>query len=222
MSIASIEPRPGEARAKRRHQRRWREDREIRCREARSQSERVACGRLRADIYVWERGWIAPATLVDGLEVDGDDARSIHFLASRGREPVGTIRLILPHDGQRLPAESLLSEPIPSGRLGAEVSRLAVVPDARGDSAVLMALVGGLCDAAGRCGIDDFYAIVEEPLYRHLVRCGFPFRPAGPMRWVYRSWNFAIRAEVGQVALGVAAFYARRTRSTRRVSGGVL
>jgi N-acyl-L-homoserine lactone synthetase len=224
MSIVRTEPRQpasGGERSGRRDQRERRNDPEVRCREARSQFDRLACARLRADVYVWERRWVAAARLVDGLEVDGDDARSVHFLASCGREPVGTVRLILPHDGQRLPVESMLADRDSSGRLGAEVSRLAVVRHARGDSTVLMALVRGLCATAAGREIDDFYAIVEERLHRHLVWLGFPFRPVGPSRWVYRSWNFPVQAEVAGVAAAVAVFYSQREVRTERVSEGV-
>lgn len=221
MSTIAIEAQGAERSGVHRHQRGWREDVTVRSREARSHCERVACGRLRAHIYVRERGWIPSARLVDGLEVDSDDARSVHFLATRGTEAVGTVRLTLLRDGQPLPVEAMLAEPLASGRVAGEVSRLAVVRAGRGDSTVLMSLVRGLCDAAAERGIDDFYAIVEESLYRHLVGLGFPFRPVGPTRWVYRSWNFPVRTEVARASAAVAGFYSRRDASAGRVSGGV-
>jgi N-acyl-L-homoserine lactone synthetase len=197
------------------------EDCEIRCRPAGSHIERTACARLRADVYVWERGWIPPAQLVHGMERDSDDVRSVHLLASRGGAPVGTVRLILPRAGQPLPVESVLGERLPCGHAGAEVSRLAVARHARGDSTVMMALCRGLCEAAGRHGVDDFYAIVEKPFYRYLIYLGFPFRPIGASRWIYRSWNFPVRVEVAHVGAAVAAFYSRADQSTSQAIGGV-
>jgi N-acyl-L-homoserine lactone synthetase len=197
-----------------------RADREIRCRVARSRIERTACARLRADVYVWERKWIRPTQLVDGLEVDGDDARSVHLLASRDGELVGTARLILPRARQPLPVDSLLTEARPSGRSGGEVSRLAVARHARGDSAVMMVLVRGLYETAVEHGIDDFYAIIEEPFHRYLTRLGLPFRPIGASRWIYRSWNLPVRLEVARVGAAVAAFYSQRDH-TSQVIGGV-
>jgi N-acyl-L-homoserine lactone synthetase len=169
---------------------------------------------------VWERKWIRPTQLVDGLEVDSDDARSVHLLASRGGAPVGTARLILPRGGRPLPVESMLAEARPSGRSAAEVSRLAVARHVRGNSAVMMALCRGLCDSAGHHGIDDFYAIIEEPLHRHLIRLGFPFRPVGSSRWIYRSWNFPARLEVARAGAAVATFYSQRDRPTSQAIGG--
>jgi N-acyl-L-homoserine lactone synthetase len=197
------------------------EDHKIRCRPARSHIERAACARLRADVYVWERGWIPSTQLVDGLEVDNDDVRSVHLLASRGGAPVGTARLILPRVGQPLPVESMLGERLACGHAGAEVSRLAVARHARGDSAVMMALCRGLYEAAVQHGVDDFYAIVENPFHRYLMYLGFPFRPIGATRWVYRSWNFPVRVEVARVGAAVAAFYSQPDRSTSQAIEGV-
>jgi N-acyl-L-homoserine lactone synthetase len=193
----------------------------IRCRPTRSPIERTACARLRAEVYVWERGWIAPTQLVDGLEVDSDDVRSVHLLASRDGAPVGTARLILPRAGQPLPVESMLGESLPRGHAGAEVSRLAVARHARGDSTVMMALCRGLHDSAIERGIDDFYALVEKPFHRYLIRLGMPFRPLGGSRWIYRSWNFPVRLEVAHVGAAVAAFYSQPGRPTNQTVGGV-
>ena len=197
------------------------EDCEIRCRPARSHIERTACARLRADVYVWERGWIPPTQLVDGLELDSDDVRSVHLLASRGGAAVGTARLILPRAGRLLPVESMLGERLPCGHAGAEVSRLAVARHARGDSTVMMALCRGLCEAAVQHGVDDFYAIVEKPFHRYLIYLGFPFRPIGGSRWIYRSWNFPVRVEVAHVGAAVAAFFSQPDRPTSQAIVGV-
>lgn len=224
MSTIAIEPQPPRVKQRRNGNGQSRdggEDCDIRCRPARSRLDRAACARLRADVYVWEKKWIPPTQLVDGLEVDGDDARSVHLLASRRGEPAGTARLILPGTGRPLPVESLLAEPLASGRSGGEVSRLAVARHARGDSAVMMVLVRGLYETAVEHDIDDFYALVEEPFHRHLMWLGFPFRPVGPTRWIYRSWNFPVRLEVARLAAPLAAFFSRADGRTRRVSGGV-
>jgi N-acyl-L-homoserine lactone synthetase len=194
---------------------------EIGCGRASTDIDRAACARLRGDVYAWEKKWIPRSRLVEGLEFDEDDARSVHLLARRRDEPVGTARLILPRARQPLPVEALLAEPLTSGRSGGEVSRLAVARHARGDSAVMMVLVRALYETAVEHDIDDFYALVEEPFYRHLLRLGFPFRPVGLSRWIYRSWNFPVRLEVARLAGPVAAFFSHRDRRTRRASGGV-
>jgi len=169
----------------------------IRCREARAEIERAACARLRADVYVRERAWLPEDRVDDGLEADHDDARSVHLLATRGFEPVGTARLILRTAGHPLPSEALLDAPLPQGRSAAEVSRLAVARHARGDSEVLIALCAGLYSTAVRDRIDDLYAMVEKRLHRHLVWLGFPFRRVGRQHWIYESWNYVVAMEVG-------------------------
>jgi N-acyl-L-homoserine lactone synthetase len=224
MSSVVFEPRqPG--RSERRSALRTRRDErgpsEISCRRASTDIDRAACARLRADVYVWEKNWIPRSRVVEGLEFDGDDARSVHLLARRHGEPVGTVRLILPRAGQPLPVEAMLAEPLTPGRSGGEVSRLAVARRARGDSAVMMVLVRGLYETAVEHDIDDFYAMVEEPFHRHLMWLGLPFRPVGLTRWVYRSWNFPVRLEVTRMAAPVSAFFSGRDERTRRVSGGV-
>jgi N-acyl-L-homoserine lactone synthetase len=168
----------------------------LRWREAAEGADRAACARLRADVYVRERAWLPETRLSDGLECDFDDARSVHLLATRGFQPVGTVRLILRADEHPLPCEALLDDPLPALRSAAEVSRLAVAHEARGDSEVLIALCAGLYSTAVRHGIDDLYAMVEKRLHRHLVWLGFPFRRVGKPQWIYESWNYVIAMEV--------------------------
>jgi N-acyl-L-homoserine lactone synthetase len=98
---------------------------------------------------------------------------------------------------------------------------LAVARHARGDSTVMMALCRGLHDSAIQHGIDDFYALVEKPFHRYLIRLGMPFRSLGPSRWIYRSWNFPVRLEVASVGEAVAAFYSQADRPITQAIGGV-
>jgi N-acyl-L-homoserine lactone synthetase len=178
--------------------------RDVYCREVTSERELRECARLRAQVYVWERGWLPASRLHGGLERDDDDDRAIHLLASRNGEESGTARLILRCGGEPLPVESLLDGPLPplSGAV-AEISRLAVAPGARGDSAVLLHLCRGLHAVAVRQGIDDVYAIVEEELYWHLLSLRFPFRRAGAASWTYGSWNFPIVMPVVEAVGGL-------------------
>lgn len=218
--IGPRQPRRSERRSalRTRHDERW--PGEIDCRRASTDIDRAACARLRADVYVWEKKWIPESQLVEGLEFDEDDARSVHLLARYRDEPVGTARLILPRTRRPLPVEAMLAESLAPGRSGGEISRLAVARHARGDSAVMMVLVRGLCETAAEHGIDDFYAMVEEPFHRYLMRLDFPFRPVGITRWIYRSWNFPVRLEVARLAAPVAAFFSDKDGRTRRVNGG--
>jgi N-acyl-L-homoserine lactone synthetase len=168
----------------------------IRCREAREDTDRAACARLRAEVYVREQGWLPDHRVEDDLEVDRDDVRSVHLLARKGFEPVGTVRLILRGDRHPLPCETLLDAPLPRHCSAAEVSRLAVARKARGDSEVLIALCAGLYSSAVLHGIADLYAMVEKRLHRHLVWLGFPFQRVGQPHWIYESWNYVVAMDV--------------------------
>jgi N-acyl amino acid synthase of PEP-CTERM/exosortase system len=93
--------------------------------------------RLRYDVYCIENPFFDPADCVDQLETDEFDARSLHALLQHEASGtfMGTVRLILPRDGERpftMPFASLCHDSgirvddfLPT-RSTAEVSRFAV------------------------------------------------------------------------------------------------
>jgi N-acyl-L-homoserine lactone synthetase len=172
-------------------------------RRIRDDVELAGCQRLRARIYVDEKGWVPSERLVDGCEIDADDATSIHVGAFDGRAGlVGTFRIIPRLD--RLPVERMFGVQIPAGLRTAELSRLAVLPDHR-DSVIFIALCRWLYRHSLETGLDELYAAVEEPFLHSLESMGFPLLPIGEPRYVYNSWNYPARCRRVDVLSALAA-----------------
>jgi len=132
--------------------------------------------RLRAQIYVEEKAYLGPETIVDGMESDQDDNRSIHGGAfTEPGELIGTFRMIL-RRGVPLPIEDHFR--LSTLGTAAELSRLAVHPAYRTSFATI-----GLCrwmyDIALEQYVTHVYAILERPLLRNLQLLGFPFTVQG-------------------------------------------
>jgi N-acyl-L-homoserine lactone synthetase len=150
---------------------------------ARSAAERDAAFRLRARAVV-ECGWRAASAFPDGREHDADDADAIHLLAydRAGGSLVGTIRLVPPAPGRRLPTERhfRLSVPVPSDVI--DGGRLVVTPERRGARAhgVLMALFCG-CWREGRArGFSRFLAVAPPGLAELYRQLGLTVTELGP------------------------------------------
>jgi N-acyl-L-homoserine lactone synthetase len=132
--------------------------------------------RLRGQIYVEEMAYLGPEAIVDGLESDRDDERSVHGGAfTVADELIGTFRLIL-RKGVPLPVEDHFG--LSTLGTAAELSRLAVHPAYRTSLATI-----GLCrwmyDIALEQCVTHVYAILERPLLRNLQLLGFPFTAQG-------------------------------------------
>jgi len=132
--------------------------------------------RLRGQIYVEEKAYLGPEAIVDGLESDQDDQRSVHGGAfTTAGELIGTFRMIL-RKGVPLPIEDHFD--LSTRGTAAELSRLAVHPAYRTSLATI-----GLCRwmyeiALEQC-VTHVYAILEGPLLRNLQLLGFPFTAQG-------------------------------------------
>jgi N-acyl amino acid synthase of PEP-CTERM/exosortase system len=98
-------------------------------RKAEDDTDRALVYRLRYQVYVEEWVYEDPADHPGGVEMDEHDAHSVHFMALRGGDLIGTIRLVRRSD-EGLPLERHcppLGDPIgPLGDQVAEISRLAV------------------------------------------------------------------------------------------------
>jgi N-acyl amino acid synthase of PEP-CTERM/exosortase system len=87
--------------------------------------------KLRYDVYCLERQFLDERDFAMGMETDEYDDCSVHFAAYTGDQNiVGTVRLVMPKDGQLYPFESHCSafpDFVPPPReQAAEVSRLVV------------------------------------------------------------------------------------------------
>jgi N-acyl-L-homoserine lactone synthetase len=141
--------------------------------------ELADCYRLRGQIYVEEKAYLGPEVMVNGVESDQDDERSVHGGAfTKSGDLIGTFRLIL-RRGVPLPIEDHFGLS-PQGT-SAELSRLAVHPAYRTSLATI-----GLCrwssDIALEQCITHVYAILERPLLMNLRILGFPFTVQGEPR----------------------------------------
>jgi len=135
--------------------------------------------RLRGQIYVEEKAYLGPEAIVDGLESDQDDERSVHGGAfTEPGELIGTIRLIL-RRGLPLPVEGHFG--LSTRGTAAELSRLAVHPAYRTSFATI-GLSRWIYDICLEQCVTHLYAIVERPLLRNLRMMGFPIRVLGEPR----------------------------------------
>jgi N-acyl amino acid synthase of PEP-CTERM/exosortase system len=165
---------------------------------------------LRFGIYCSECGYLPAQDYPDGLESDDHDAESAHFCAfDRSDRLSGYVRLV-PPDGQgRFPFQShcaslfdgvALPDPLAAG----EISRLMVhqrYRRRRGDTLAGVTVVSEGAPAIERrndspqimlsmfrqmyryslpSGIRYWYAAMERPLARALMRLGFTFHAIGP------------------------------------------
>lgn len=91
---------------------------------------------LRYAVYCKEKGFLDPKNYPDGQEYDSYDAYSVNFAAySKTGEIVGTVRMVIPKEGQRFPFQDFC-QPHPHVQLpaigkAAEISRLIIVPQFR-------------------------------------------------------------------------------------------
>src|SRR4051794_40412796 len=107
---------------------------ELRVVVASTAAEREAAYRLRYAQVVGE-GWADRAALPSGLERDGYDADALHIGAWRDSELAGTLRLVLPAPGRRLPVEADFDLDVEPRGAVAEAGRLVIAPEYRGDPA---------------------------------------------------------------------------------------
>jgi N-acyl-L-homoserine lactone synthetase len=91
---------------------------------------------LRYRVYCKEKGFLDAKKYPDGTEYDSFDAYSVHIAAyDRDGQIAGTLRLVIPKEGQPFPFESFCKpfpdhEMPPKGTV-AEISRLIIAPEFR-------------------------------------------------------------------------------------------
>lgn len=166
--------------------------------------------KLRFQVYCIECNFLAPEDYPDRMERDEHDASATHFYAFDADDDlVGYVRLIRPDNAGHFPlhrhcdVSSLQALPDPSGAV--EISRLMVRADyrrRRGDRLsgvtaeqnraafagerrqeapqILLSLYRQMFAYSQAKGIRHWYAAMERPLARSLLRYRFGFRPIGP------------------------------------------
>lgn len=164
-------------------------------RQANGHREMEKIHRLRYEVYCLEKRFLEAKDYPTGEEVDEYDLHSVHFLALEmddGGKILGTLRLIKPSkDG--FPAEHhfQLTRPIRHPEKTLELSRLIIAKESRHLSAhILMGLSREVYWYSKEHGVEDLYAILEDPLLRLLRRLGLPFVEVGERRWYLGAYTF--------------------------------
>jgi hypothetical protein len=107
---------------------------ELRLAVADSPAELIAVHRLRYR-DVTERGLAQPGEHPDGLERDAYDARALQVCAWDGDVLAGTVRLVLPVPGKRLPTEEAFDLTVESAGEVVDIGRVLVSPRLGADAA---------------------------------------------------------------------------------------
>lgn len=170
---------------------------------------------LRYQVYCEEYGFLPASDYPDGRETDRFDAHSTHFCAhDHSGQLVGYVRLVGPDEVGRFPFEHhgcVIRHPerLPDPPSCAEISRLmvsshyrrrrgdvlaGVQTDAGGHSAVdrrlaspkiLLSMYRKMYQFSLSNGIRYWYAAMETPLARSLLRLDFVFHRIGPLTDYY-------------------------------------
>lgn len=155
--------------------------------------------KLRYRVFCQEKQWLNQNDYPDGKEIDEYDEHSVHFLAQKADEIVGTTRIIFPSDLD-LPIvknfEITISDHV---ERYVELSRLVVAKKVRG----LEVIVGLLCsvlDWGLSEGITHGYAIVEEKLIRFLARLGYPFHKLGQGKVYFGAYTIPTCAVLAELS----------------------
>jgi predicted GNAT family N-acyltransferase len=125
----------------------------VRIKKVSSDTELDKAFSIRIRVFVKEQG--VPAE----IELDRDDKRAIHFLATVEREPVGTARVVM-------------------RSRSAKIGRMAVLKTWR-RKGVGTKLLQRAVAAAGRLGAQEIYLHAQVPVIGFYETMGF--RPVGPV-----------------------------------------
>jgi putative hemolysin len=148
---------------------------------ATAEAEREATFRLRYEQVV-AHGWAAHTELANGLERDAYDAAALHVGAWDADVLAGTVRLVLPAPGRRLPVEAAFGLTVePSGAV-VEAGRLVVAPAYRGDPAhgIWGALFARAWLALRAEGFAVLAGAASAAMVARLTQLGLPFEILAP------------------------------------------
>jgi N-acyl-L-homoserine lactone synthetase len=154
---------------------------------ARTPADREAVYRLRYEQVVAD-GWAPPAELPDGAERDAYDAGAIQIAAWDADTLVGTLRLVPPVAGRRLPVEAAFDLDIEPRGAVVEVGRLVIARAYRRDPAhrVWGALFGRAWLSTRARGFTVLAGAASPRMVAQLRALGLPFEVLAPAR---RHWG---------------------------------
>jgi hypothetical protein len=168
----------------------------LRVEPARTPAELEAVQRLRYE-HVVAKGWARPDQLPGGLEEDGYDDRALQVGAWDGDLLIGTVRLVLPQPGSRLPVEDAYDLDVePSGRV-VEVGRLLIAPGYRGDPAhrAWGALFAQAWMRVRAAGFVVMAGVASSRLVERYHSLGLPFEILGPSREYWGEERHPVRLD---------------------------
>lgn len=156
-----------------------------------------ALGRLRAKVYVDEYGFLGDDSIdALGREIDKYDERSVHFAVienanedRRSSRMIGSLRLITKKEPEeKYPIEEYFPEVFDEliGTSSAEVSRfISRYPEDKFTKHVVsLSLIRAIALHATYENIEDYYCIIEEPLFRLLGKIGISMEPIGDSKLI--------------------------------------
>lgn len=168
----------------------------LRTERARTPPELEAVHRLRY-AHVVREGWRSAGDLPAGLERDDFDADAIQVASWDGETLVGTVRLVLPVRGRRLPVEDayeLLIEPAGSV---VEVGRLLISADRRGDPVhrAWGALFARAWLEIRAAGFQVMAGTATATMVARFRALGLPFEILGPARPYWGEERHPVRLD---------------------------
>jgi hypothetical protein len=162
-------------------------------------AEREAAYRLRHEQVVGD-GSAEGGALQDGLEHDAHDADALHVCAWRGRDLVGTVRVVLPVADRPLPVEAAFGLTVEPHGAVAEAGRLVIAPTHRGDPT--HTAWGALFARAWLELRAHGYAVLAGTATPRMIdrlrALGLPFETLGPARPYWGEPRHPVRLDPAQ------------------------
>jgi hypothetical protein len=159
-------------------------------------AERDAAYRLRYEQVV-AHGWAPSDGLAAGAESDAYDAGALHLVAWQGEAAAGTLRMVLPAPGRRLPVEAAFDLDVEPRGAVVEAGRLVVAPQFRGDPAhrIWGALLARGWLAVRERGFAVLAGTASARMVETLRAVGLPFEILGPARPYWGEERHPVRLD---------------------------
>jgi putative hemolysin len=165
---------------------------------ATTEAEREAAYRLRYEQVV-ANGWAGSDGLASGAERDAYDADALHIIAWQGDIAAGTLRMVLPDAGRRLPVEAAFELDVEPRGAVVEAGRLVVAPEFRGDPAhrIWGALLARGWLSIRERGFSVLAGTASARMVETLRSVGLPFEILGPARPYWGEERHPVRLDPG-------------------------
>jgi N-acyl-L-homoserine lactone synthetase len=165
---------------------------------AATDAEREAAYRLRYEQVV-AHSWAPRGTLAPGAESDAHDADALHVLAWHDGAAAGTLRLVLPAPGRRLPVEAAFELDVEPRGAVVEAGRLVVAPRFRGDPAhrIWGALFARGWLSLRERGFSVLAGAASPRMVARLRALGLPFEILAPARPHWGEDRHPVRLDPG-------------------------